>query len=114
MCFSFINITEKTKMPVQYQPRFFAMHVFKSICAIILLNVIASLLLAEESSEQEMTRGEMAGIIRSADHPCANVLNLQSTGKNAWKVQCNSGNFFVTRNKDGEFNIKASTLIQHN
>lgn len=100
-------------MSVQYKPRFFAMHALKSICATLLLSALAPLLLAEETSEQEMTRGEMAGIIRSADHPCSNVLDLQSTGKNAWKVQCNSGNFFVTRNEDGEFNIQASTVIQH-
>ena len=100
-------------MSVQYQSRFFALQALKSICATLLLSAFASLLFADESSEQEMTHGEMAGIIRSADHPCANVLNLQLTGKNAWKVQCNSGIFFVTRNKNGEFDIQASTLIQH-
>ena len=109
MCFSFINIAEKTKMQVQYQPRFFAMQVLKSICAILLLNLFASLLLAEESSEQEMTRGEIAGIIRSAEHPCTNVLDLQSTGKNAWVVTCNSGVFSVKRDEGGNYNVTPSS-----
>ena len=58
-----------------------------------------------QSFAEAMTQGEMAGIIRSAGHPCNRVLNLNSTGENSWEVQCNSGKFFVSRNKDGGYAV---------
>ena len=57
---------------------------------------------------EEMSHGEMAGIIRSADHPCTRVLDLKSSGENAWKVQCNSGSFFVIRDAEGQYSVTAS------
>ncbi len=59
-------------------------------------------------SAEEISNGQMAGIIRSANHPCAKVIELQPVGENSWKVQCNSGSFNVTRNADGLFSVNAS------
>ena len=55
----------------------------------------------------EVTQGEMAGVIRSANYPCAKVLNLQSSGENSWTVKCNSGSFHVTKNSDGQFSVSS-------
>ena len=59
------------------------------------------------ASADEMSNGKMAGIIRSAKHPCAKVIKLQPSGENSWEVKCNSGSFNVTRNANGEFNVYA-------
>jgi hypothetical protein len=58
-------------------------------------------------SANEMSNGKMAGIIRSANHSCAKVIELQPDGENSWKVQCNSGSFNVTRNANGQFSVYA-------
>ena len=63
---------------------------------------------APQSYAEEMSNGQMAGIIRSANHPCAKVLDLQPTGENSWKVQCNSGSFNVARNANGQFSVNVS------
>ena len=72
---------------------------------IVILIVIGSI---PQLSAEEVSHGEMAGIIRTAGHPCARVLDLQRTGKNSWNVKCNSGSFLVTRDTNGEFTIAAS------
>ena len=59
------------------------------------------------ASADEMSNGKMAGIIRSANHPCAKVIELQPDGENSWEVKCNSGSFNVTRNANGKFNVYA-------
>ena len=59
------------------------------------------------ASADEMSNGKMAGIIRSANHPCAKVIELQPDGENSWEVKCNSGSFSVTRNANGKFNVYA-------
>jgi hypothetical protein len=59
------------------------------------------------ASADEISNGKMAGIIRSANHPCAKVIESQPNGENSWEVKCNSGSFNVTRNANGEFNIYA-------
>lgn len=72
------------------------------------VTVLIIVVFSFKSPAEEMSHGEMAGIIRAAGHPCARVLELQSVGKNSWKVKCNSGNFSVIRNTDGEYNITFS------
>ena len=59
------------------------------------------------ASAEEMSNGKMSGIIRSANHPCAKVVELQPDGENSWKVKCNSGSFNVTRNANGQFSVNA-------
>ena len=59
------------------------------------------------ASADEMSNGKMAGIIRAAKHPCAKVIEFQPNGETSWAVKCNSGNFNVTRNANGEFNVYA-------
>lgn len=84
---------------------------YKVIPPLIKLTLVAVLVIiffSFQSPAEEMNHGEMAGIIRAAGHPCARVLDLQSVGENSWKVKCNSGNFFVFRNTDGEYNITFS------
>jgi hypothetical protein len=49
--------------------------------------------------------GEMAAAIRSADFPCDHVLEMQVTGDNGWRVQCNSGTYQVTRDANGQFSV---------
>ncbi len=63
--------------------------------------------IVSEASAEEMSNGKMAGIIRSANHSCAKVIELQPDGENSWNVKCNSGSFNVTRNANGEFNVYA-------
>lgn len=53
----------------------------------------------------EVSHGEMAGAIRSANYPCAHVLRIDSAGDNQWVVQCNSGTFHVSRDRDGRFTV---------
>lgn len=68
----------------------------------VAMAVSANALLANAT---EMTHGEMAAAIRSANYPCAHVIGLESAGKNAWSVECNSGKFRVSRNQDGNFTV---------
>ena len=58
-------------------------------------------------SADGMSNGKLAGIIRSTNHPCAKVIEFQPNGETSWAVKCNSGNFNVTRNANGEFNVYA-------
>jgi hypothetical protein len=53
----------------------------------------------------DMTYGEMAGIIRSADYPCARVLELEQTGNNTWIVKCNAGSYSVGKLADGHYAV---------
>lgn len=53
----------------------------------------------------EVAHGEMAGAIRSAGYPCAHVLKLDSAGPDTWIVECNSGAFRVSRERDGRFTV---------
>jgi len=59
-------------------------------------------------SAEEMSNGQMGGIIRSASHPCAKVTKLQSAAESLWIVQCNSGSFIVRRNTNGQFSVSTS------
>ncbi len=90
-------------MHIQHQFRNFPLRIIKALIVVLIVIIYLPQSLAEE-----MSHGEMAGIIRSAGHPCAKVLELQSTSENSWKVQCNSGSFNVTRNEDGKFTINSS------
>jgi len=49
--------------------------------------------------------GEMASAIRSANFPCAQVLNTAAIGDNTWSVECNSGKFRVTRDQAGRYSV---------
>jgi ABC-type sugar transport system substrate-binding protein len=52
-----------------------------------------------------VSNGEMAAAIRSADYPCKHVLEVQATGDNSWRVQCNSGTYQVNRDANGQFTV---------
>lgn len=56
-----------------------------------------------QASATEMSHGEMAAAIRSANYPCAHVLRLERAGENAWSVECNSGKYRVSRDQDGNY-----------
>ena len=73
-----------------------------------LFAVLFTLAFSTQLSAEEMSRGEIAGIIRSAEQPCKNVLALESTEKNSWKVECNSGGFIVIRETDGKFIVQSA------
>ena len=70
--------------------------------------MLITLPFAQHLFADEVTQGEMAGIIRSANHPCAKVLTVQNSGENSWTVECNSGRFHVTKNSDGQYNVSVS------
>ena len=89
-------------MPIQHQFRIIPLCFLNTFIAILLMVFVS------QSYAEEMSNGKMAGIIRSANHPCAKVIKLQHTSENSWKVQCNSGSFNVTRNADGKFSVNAS------
>jgi hypothetical protein len=69
-------------------------------CSLIIVSLFSA-----QSSATDVSQGELAGAIRSADYPCAQVLKVNSDGTNAWLVQCNSGNFSVSRDQDGDFKV---------
>jgi hypothetical protein len=89
-------------MPIQHQFRFIPLCILKAF-VVALITVFAP-----QSYAEEMSNGQMTGIIRSANHPCAKVIELQPAGENSWEVQCNSGSFNVTRNANGQFSVNAS------
>ena len=73
----------------------------------IQLLVITTLLSVSSLIAGEMSHGEMAGIIRSSDLPCAHVLNLQETSKSSWTVECNAGTYNVNRTSDEAYSVSA-------
>jgi hypothetical protein len=54
------------------------------------------------------SHGDLAAAIRSADLPCAHVLQVEPAGQNQWLVACNSGRFVVTRAPDGKLSVSRS------
>jgi hypothetical protein len=74
----------------------------------VLGSAIAWGLLSVPAVAAEISHGEVAGAIRSANHPCAHVLKIDGAGDNAWVVTCNSGTFSVSRDKDGRFTVTKS------
>ena len=68
-------------------------------------SVIVGSLLSAPLAAAEVSHGEMAAAIRSANYPCAHVRKIDRTGDNAWVVQCNSGTFRVSRAQDGGFDV---------
>jgi hypothetical protein len=71
----------------------------------ISLTLTTILALVHPAFATEMSYGEMAAAIRSADYPCDHVLGLKATGDNSWHVQCNSGTYQVTRDANGQFSV---------
>lgn len=65
------------------------------------------LLYATALNAEEITHGEMAAAIRSANFPCSHVLELQKTGNNTWKVDCNAGPYTVSKSSDGHYTVSA-------
>jgi len=72
---------------------------------VLFCSLIIGGLFSAQSSATEVSNGEMAGAIRSADYPCAQVLKIDSDGNNAWLVECNSGKFSVSRDQGGNFTV---------
>lgn len=68
-------------------------------------SMIAGSLVSTPLAAAEVSHGEMAGAIRSANYPCAHVQKVDSAGANAWVVRCNSGTFNVSRDKEGRFTV---------
>jgi hypothetical protein len=83
------------------QPKHHRNLLFAAVPAAMLVTLTAAPLV----NAAEMTHGEMAAAIRSANYPCAHVQALESAGEEAWSVQCNSGKFRVSRDKDGNFTV---------
>jgi hypothetical protein len=54
------------------------------------------------------SHGDMAAAIRSAELPCAHVLNVEATADNQWQVQCNAGDYRVTRDAEGRLSVSGS------
>lgn len=93
-------------MSVKYLIRAIRFH-HKVLCFTLLVaSVLPTVLIAED--EAEMSNGELAGIIRSADMPCNHVVEFQKTGKNSWLVTCNSGVFSVKADDGGNFVVNSS------
>ena len=68
-------------------------------------SVIVGGLASPPVNAADMSHGEMAGAIRGADYPCAQVLKVDNEGENAWIVRCNSGTFSVSRDQDDGFKV---------
>jgi hypothetical protein len=74
----------------------------------IRLVLTAALALAWPAFATGIDRGDRVAAIRSADYPCQQVLDLQETGNNAWRVQCNSDTYQVSRDEEGRFSVVRS------
>jgi hypothetical protein len=72
------------------------------------LVLTAVLALAWPAFATGIDRGDRVAAISSADYPCQQVLDLQETGNNAWRVQCNSGTYQVSRDEEGRFSVVRS------
>jgi hypothetical protein len=70
-------------------------------CSLILGSLVSA-----PVSAADVSHGEMAAAIRSADLPCAHVLKIDDLGDGVWIVQCNSGTFRVSRDKHGSLQVK--------
>lgn len=73
--------------------------------AVTLGSMIIGALASASVAGTEVSHGEMAGAIRSANYPCAHVLRIDGAGDNQWVVQCNSGTFHVSRDQAGRFTV---------
>jgi hypothetical protein len=72
----------------------------------LFLGVAAYLASSTVSFAQAPSYGELAAAIRSADFPCARVIEtFAADGDSTWNVQCNSGNFLVSQDKDGNYSV---------
>jgi hypothetical protein len=71
----------------------------------ISLALTTALAFVQPAFAAEISHGEMAAAIRSADYPCQQVRKLQATGANGWRVQCNSGTYQVTRDANDQFSV---------
>jgi len=71
----------------------------------ISLALTTTLALTLPAFASDMARGDMEAAIHSADYPCQHVLEMQATGDNAWRVQCNSGTYQVTRDANGQLSV---------
>ena len=67
--------------------------------------LIVSGLFSPHVTAVDVSHGELAGAIRSAEYPCAHVLQVDSNDDNAWIVQCNSGKFNVSRDQNGDVTV---------
>jgi hypothetical protein len=72
---------------------------------LLFCSAIVGGLFSLQATAAEVSHGEMAAAIRSAHYPCDQVLNVDSDGDNAWVVQCNSGNFNVSRDQNDNFKV---------
>jgi len=72
---------------------------------VLFCSVIVGGLFSPQATAADVSHGEIAGAIRSANYPCAQVLKVDSDGDNAWVVQCNSGKFNVSRDQNGDLKV---------
>jgi len=72
-----ILLLENLQMPIQHQFRIIPLRMLKVFIAVLIM------VFAPQSYAEKMSNGQMAGIIRSANHPCAKVLDLQPAGENS-------------------------------
>jgi hypothetical protein len=83
-----------------HKPKLQAPGSLKLFCSVVIAG-----LLSPQATAADVSHGEMAAAIRSANYPCAQVLNVDSDGDNAWVVQCNSGKFNVFRDENGDLKV---------
>lgn len=77
-------------------------------CLAACLTTTALGIVATAVADEMPSHGEMAAAIRSANLPCAHVLQVEPAGEQQWSVRCNSGGFLVTRGQDGQFSVEKS------
>lgn len=77
--------------------------------AAFLTGMIAGSLIFAPVAAADVSIGEIAGAIRSANYPCAHILEVDPAGDNSWVVQRSSGTFKVFRDQDGRFEVTQIT-----
>ncbi|MCB1772593.1 MAG: hypothetical protein KDI88_03175 [Gammaproteobacteria bacterium] len=66
------------------------------------IGAAAAVLLTGGAMADTPPHGTLAATIRSADMPCAHVIEVESVGDNRWSVRCNAGTYIVSRNAQGK------------
>lgn len=69
------------------------------------LVVIANATAVNEPPAGTPEHGAFAAAIRSAQLPCAHVVEVEAHGSGTWQVKCNAGLYRVVRTADGQLAI---------
>ena len=83
-------------------------------CVIAIVSLIGMLVPLADAAEPGTgphttpPHGEFAAAIRSAELPCAHVIQVEQIADDLWRVECNAGNYRVARNSNSQLSATQS------